>query len=792
MEYPHPSVPPRQGIAPATSGEGSSCAHHSPHAGGAARATPAEGAAPTAPADGAGAARLVGRAAMAMLLGTLALAAQPPARFSLGDSRERVRQVQGAPDVIERLASLRREVWSYGASTVTFDPRTGYLVEFEDPARRLKVTLAPGSTGRGTATARAGDTASPRPSRTQRHGTTPSAAPPLTIGASRADVVRQLGTPWAYTRDAGARHAFLAYGRSIVRLSLDGDTVSGWIVRDSSIRVDARDLAAGEAAMGLRRATPSAGPASAPATLRASVAWRDDDGDGVVSPGEGARVTLAVRNDGPGVARDVRGVLRVESPATGVSVQGTPVATSIASGSDRRFSFRLTADSAQGAAEIVAVVGATESNGFDLAPSLRLRIPARPAGAPRIVLREVRIDDASRDGRLAPREVADLTVRVANTGSAPTSALRGRLLRGTDLVLAAGARDTFALGAIDAGAQATITVGVFTNTRALDTALHLELADSAGRLVARLPIHLPVTGRASGVLDVAVAPDSEAPRRPAPREGDRERDIERDIPPAATRRPDAVAVVLGVERYRRLPDARFAERDAALMRRYAVEALGVNDDVEHLYYRSGADVTTGELHKLFGETGWLARRVSANTDLVVYWAGHGAPDAARRTPFLLPFDADPAFVTETGYSLGDLYDRLARLPARSITIILDACFTGLTRDGQALVRGARPTVLSIEHPALVRRQMAVISAARGTETAGDLPEVRHGLLTYWVARGLRGEADADGDGAITVAELGRFAGDGVSVTAARQDREQHPLVVARDSLTIIARLAPHR
>ncbi len=228
------------------------------------------------------------------------------------------------------------------------------------------------------------------------------------------------------------------------------------------------------------------------------------------------------------------------------------------------------------------------------------------------------------------------------------------------------------------------------------------------------------------------------------------------------------------------------------MRRYAVEALGVNDDVEHLYYRSGADVTTGELHKLFGETGWLARRVSANTDLLVYWAGHGAPDAARRTPFLLPFDADPAFVTETGYSLGDLYDRLARLPARSITIILDACFTGLTRDGQALVRGARPTVLSIEHPALVRRQMAVITAARGTETAGDLPDVRHGLLTYWVARGLRGEADADGDGAITVAELGRFAGDAVSVTAARQDREQHPLVVARDSLTIIARFAPHR
>ena len=31
-------------------------------------------------------------------------------------------------------------------------------------------------------------------------------------------------------------------------------------------------------------------------------------------------------------------------------------------------------------------------------------------------------------------------------------------------------------------------------------------------------------------------------------------------------------------------------------------------------------------------------------------------------------------------------DRLARLPARSITIILDACFTGVTRDGESLAR----------------------------------------------------------------------------------------------------------
>ncbi len=108
------------------------------------------------------------------------------------------------------------------------------------------------------------------------------------------------------------------------------------------------------------------------------------------------------------------------------------------------------------------------------------------------------------------------------------------------------------------------------------------------------------------------------------------------------------------------------------------------------------------------------------------------------------------------------------------------------------VRGARPTVLSVEHPALLRRQMSVITASRDAEVAGDLPEAQHGLLTYWIARGLRGEADADGDGAITIAELGRFAEFGVRATAARQDREQRPLTIARDSLVVLARLARER
>lgn len=723
-------------------------------------------------------------------------AAQPRRHFTLGDGRDRVREVQGPPDLVERLPSLATESWSYGGSTVTFDPGTGRVTGWVDTARRLRVQLTPRRPG---AALHRGTPAAPRAETTRNAPSTPAPTrtppAPLALGATRDDVVQRFGTPWAYTHETVPHVAYLAYGRSVVRLDERDDRVTGWIVRDSALRVDPRDLAAGEEAMGVRRAL-AARDAAAPATLRGTVRWRDTDGDGILAAGEEATVTLDLANDGPGEAGTVRATLQVESPARGIVVTAMPKAVTLGAGRMQALSFRLRADSALDASEVVAVVRADEANGFDLAPALRVRIPARVAGAPRLVVRDTRLDDASRDGRLAPREIGDLTIRLANAGTAATPPLRVRLWRGRDLFLAAGARDTFALGAVPPGGDATITLSVYTNARAADASLALELADPSGRVLARFPVALPLTGRPSGVLDVVAAHDSAVvggARRPREAADAALADVDAPLPrPAARRRGDAIAVVLGVERYRALPDARFAERDARLMRRYMVEALGVPDDVEHLYLRTGADVTGGELRKLFGEAGWLARRVTENSDLVVYFAGHGSPDAGQRAPFLLPFDTDPSFITETGFPLAALYDRLARLPARSITVILDACFSGLGRDGQSLVRGTRPTVLSVEHPALVRRQMGVLTAARGAQSAGDLPDVRHGLLTYWVARGLRGEADANADDVVSFAELGQFAERRVLETAARQDREQRPLAIARDSTFAVARLAHGR
>jgi hypothetical protein len=255
--------------------------------------------------------------------------------------------------------------------------------------------------------------------------------------------------------------------------------------------------------------------------------------------------------------------------------------------------------------------------------------------------------------------------------------------------------------------------------------------------------------------------------------------VDSGIPRAPTR-ANVVAVVLGVERYERAPETPLARRDAAVFREYARNLFGIGDDDSRLLFRTDDEVSGTELRRTFGDGGWLARRVSSATDVVVYWAGHGVTDPKTRKAYLLPNDGDPAYPAQTGYALDELYERLAALGARSVTVFVDACFSGRARDGAAIMAGTRGVVVSLENPALRAEHMSVFTAASGDQLANAWPEGQHGLFTYSLLAGLRGAADRDHDGTITAAELAAYIGAEVPKAAARIDREQTPEFVSRD------------
>jgi uncharacterized caspase-like protein len=144
------------------------------------------------------------------------------------------------------------------------------------------------------------------------------------------------------------------------------------------------------------------------------------------------------------------------------------------------------------------------------------------------------------------------------------------------------------------------------------------------------------------------------------------------------------------------------------------------------------------------------------------------------------------YVQQTAYPLDLMIERLAELGARSTTLFLDACFSGLTREGQALLEGARPLVLVPVHRRV--SGVSLFSAARGTQVASSFDAEGHGLFSFILFKGLAGAADGNADGRIVAGELKRFLEEEVPPAAARLDREQNPTIFLADEDHLLVRL----
>jgi hypothetical protein len=231
--------------------------------------------------------------------------------------------------------------------------------------------------------------------------------------------------------------------------------------------------------------------------------------------------------------------------------------------------------------------------------------------------------------------------------------------------------------------------------------------------------------------------------------------------PAVNRNPDALGVVFGIESYRYAPAASYAESDATAFRDYLVQRFGFESD--RVLFRVDADATKGEFDRAFASNGWLARRVTGDSDVVVYIAGHGSHDPATGRAVVLPHDIDPAYAAG-GYSLDQLLAEFAKLDAASVTVFLDVAFTGVDRDGRPLASD-QPTPPADATAVQTPPGVLLFLAAGAEQTNEALPAESHGAFTFFLLEGLSGKADTDDDRRITTTELADFITRNLSAAA---------------------------
>ena len=256
----------------------------------------------------------------------------------------------------------------------------------------------------------------------------------------------------------------------------------------------------------------------------------------------------------------------------------------------------------------------------------------------------------------------------------------------------------------------------------------------------------------------------------------------------------AVAVIIGNQTYQHqdVPRVDFAHNDADAIKRFVIDILG---------YREGniidlRDATQAQLTSTFGNRGnhkgklwsWMRK---GQSDVTVFYSGHGVPGVQDGRGYLLPVDADPETADLNGYPVDLLYENLAKLPALSVTVYLDACFSGQTPKG-TLVRAASGIMVEPRLP-MTAKGLTVLTAARGDQMASWDEKAKHGLFTRYLLEALHGAADrdgfGDGDGTVSLGEAQRYLDEEMTYAAKRHYRRVQTATALGDAMVTLAAVA---
>jgi hypothetical protein len=265
------------------------------------------------------------------------------------------------------------------------------------------------------------------------------------------------------------------------------------------------------------------------------------------------------------------------------------------------------------------------------------------------------------------------------------------------------------------------------------------------------------------------------------------------VPPPAEPKPAPShrwAVVIGVGDYESatIPRLRYTVADAEAIYQTLIGPAGFKkDNVLLLTDRSERKPTLRNIKWALGT--FLGRSAQKDDTVLIFFAGHGAPEVDSRglerdglAKYLIPSDADPDDLYSTALPMDELQTIFARIEAERVVAFLDACYSGaVSGPGLGRTFASRKTRAGTVDDLFLERLTrskgrAIVTASRTSEVSIELPELGHGIFTYYLVNGLRGAADLNRDGIISLQELYEYVEQQVSVKSRAVGGNQHPVM----------------
>jgi hypothetical protein len=232
----------------------------------------------------------------------------------------------------------------------------------------------------------------------------------------------------------------------------------------------------------------------------------------------------------------------------------------------------------------------------------------------------------------------------------------------------------------------------------------------------------------------------------------KELDSEEEVPtdPVRVEKNSGVkiwAVVVGVGKYTAMPSLKFTDDDA--FRFYS-----------HLKSPEGGALPDNQIEILVDEGATRENilrtmrqyflKADENDVVLLYFSGHGLEGC------FLPVDYD-------GYNNKLRHEEIRKIfkesKAKHKICIADACHSGtLDYSGSLASKGPAPVSLSRYYQAFEDSDggIALLMSSKAEELSLEDHGLRQGVFTYYVLRGMKGAADANGDYIVTIKELYSF------------------------------------
>lgn len=249
---------------------------------------------------------------------------------------------------------------------------------------------------------------------------------------------------------------------------------------------------------------------------------------------------------------------------------------------------------------------------------------------------------------------------------------------------------------------------------------------------------------------------------------------------------NAYGVVVGIGNYKDegIPGLKYAREDAIAIYNILTDPKYGNFPKQNVKLLLDEQATLTEIKSAMGT--FLARNAGEDDMVCIYFAGHGSPELDptgkaddNLEKFIVPYDAKKDDLFGYGLSMDTIRKILdERIESKRAIFFIDSCYSG-EAGGRTFSRpdfGVRNITISekfIEQ--LSGEGRIIVTASKPDELSLETDELKHGLFTYYLVEGLKGKADLNADGVVTVDELYKYVYEQVEKKARQLGGTQHPL-----------------